>query len=98
MTNINDNFTLKENVHGIHIYENITGNYICTTKTHDTAMEIVEALEKQIAKTLAKDSIEDEIFISGTVFERKIKACPICKNIYIREKQAYCDDCGQKLD
>lgn len=89
MTNTKDNdFTLKENVHGVHIYENIAGNYICNTKTHDTAMAVVKALEKQIPKKPKKIL---------QAFEYRFGDCPSC-NKSSDMNYKHCQYCGQKLD
>jgi hypothetical protein len=61
----------------------------------ETLCECLNALEKQISRKIALDTVIDEIFGSHITFE---SACPICNNIYIRENQNYCDRCGQKLE
>lgn len=58
----------------------------------------IEALGKQVPKKLVEDTVMDEEFWSQMPFERKIETCSTCKNIYIRNKQIYCDKCGQRLD
>lgn len=44
----------------------------------------IEALEKQTPKKPIDDSVMDEEFWSQETFERPIKTCPSCHNIYIR--------------
>lgn len=58
----------------------------------------VIALNKQIPKKLNNDSVMDETFWGQEPFERKIKVCPGCNNIYLRDQQLYCDKCGQAID
>lgn len=68
-----------------------------TEKKIDSNGIIILALEKQIPKKPKDDSVVDEEFWSQTPFERKIKVCPNCNNIYLRDKQKYCDNCGQAI-
>lgn len=84
------NFSIKEDVKGFHIFLDITGNYMCTTDSIETATAIIEALEKQVA--------EKPYYLQYCVANREVgnwnhgMAC-ICKK-YAK----YCSNCGQKLD
>lgn len=71
---------------------------LSTFSIAEMSKDIVYLLNKQIPKKPIDDKVMDEEFWSQTPFERDIKVCPTCKNIYIADKQQYCDKCGQKLN
>lgn len=84
-----EEFTIKKDIKGIHIFLDITGDYIFTTDNDNKADKIIRALEKQIPKTVNRVDTE--------INNYRFYYCLGC-GINLESKLNYCSHCGQRLD
>lgn len=81
-----DEFTIKHDTKGFHIFLDITGDYMCTTDNKKTATAIVEALEKQIPQQEVRRDLGNIDVYTG-------HHCPRCNSVVVAD---HCK-CGQLL-
>ena len=84
-----DEFLVKYDIRGYHVFLNTTGDYMFTTDTEKKAEAIVSALEKQLPYEL-----ED---ISTVYTGEKTGTCK-CGYESVMEHQKHCIECGQIVD
>lgn len=81
-----DEFTIKHDIKGFHVFLNITGDYMFSTDTKEKADKIVQALEKQIPQQVVRrDTGEIDVYTGYY--------CPRCNSVVVAD---HCR-CGQLL-
>ena len=81
-----DEFTIKHDIKGFHVFLDITGDYMFTTDTKEKTDKIIQALEKQIPQQVVRRDIGNIDVYTGYY-------CPRCNNVVVAD---HCR-CGQLL-
>lgn len=82
-----DEFTIKHDIKGFHVFLDITGDYMFTTDTKEKTDKIIQALEKQIPQQVVRRDAGDVVVYTEYY-------CPRCNNVVVAD---HCR-CGQLLD